>query len=83
MGVLQCTRYDAAGFIDERVRSKTTLQRNTLLQSSIMLMMLHVVSVGLAPSSNCPIKLLRGKIFFLSLLMWFLNDKVWSSVTPY
>ena len=35
MGVLQCTSYGAAGFIDERVWSKTTLQRNTLLQSSI------------------------------------------------
>ena len=33
-------------------------------------------------SSNWPMKLLRGEIFFLSLLMWFLNDKVPSSVTP-
>ena len=82
MGVFQCTSYGAAGFINESVRSKTMLLRNTLLQSSIMLMMLHVVSVGLAPSSNWPIKLLRGEIFFLSLLMWFLNDKAPSSVTP-
>ena len=77
MGVFQCTTYGAENFIDERVHSKTKLQ------CSIMLMMLQVVSVGLAPSSNWPIKLLRGEIFFLSLLMWFLNDKVWSSVTPY
>ena len=80
MGALQCTSYGGAGVIYEHVRSETTPQRNTLLQSSINNDARSVYWSG--PQLELANKLLRGEVFFLSLLMWFLNDKVPSSVTP-